>query len=92
MTDKDISKLRGVVKEELKPVTKRLDALWEQTGKLTEDMTEVKDTLRSHSAALKRIELKVTNSTENIQKLDKRLTTVESKTGIAAPPELTISQ
>jgi len=47
MNDEDLNKLRGVVKEEigtaLKPVTEKLDAVWDQTVKLTEEIEELKE-------------------------------------------------
>lgn len=49
MTSDDLNQIRGVVKEEvntaLEPVVKKLDALWDQTVKLTEGMTEVQEKL-----------------------------------------------
>lgn len=94
MTNDDFSKLRGIIKEEvtssLKPVNEKLDVLWDQTIKLTEDMDEVKDTLKIHTASLKRIEAKVEHHGDNIARLDKRATTAEKHLGIVPPPELTI--
>jgi len=68
MTDDDLIKsIRGVVKEELGPVketlekhTKKLDALWDQTVEITEDITEIKVTLKSHSVDLDHTKKRVT--------------------------------
>lgn len=72
MTDEDlIKKIRSVVKEEidsgLKPVqetqekhTKKLDALWDQTVELSENMTEIKITLKSHAVDLDHMKKRVT--------------------------------
>lgn len=115
MTDEDIKKLRGVVKEEvngaLGPIDKKLtkidkrlsgvegqlnnpehglgrvngklDALWDQTMRVTEKLEEVQETFDSHTAMLKK-------TSENIGRLDKRVKTVESHLGVSAPPELSI--
>ncbi len=95
MTDGDVNKIRGVVKEEigsaLKPVTKKLDILWDQVEKVTENLEEVKETLELHTAFLKRIEPKVENNSDDIIKLDKRLTEIENREGIVPPPEFTIA-
>lgn len=115
MTDEDIKKLRGVIKQEigtalrpvnkglktvntglkavkkdLKSVDRKLDILWDQTDRLTKNIVSIEDTLNSHTTALTRIEVKIENDSENIRKLDKRLTTSEAHLGIAAPPELTL--
>lgn len=68
MTDDDLIKsIRGVVKEELEPVketlekhTKKLDALWDQTVEITEDITEIKVTLKSHAVDLDHTKKRVT--------------------------------
>lgn len=64
MTDEDISKFRGEIKEEIKPVTKKLDILWDQVVKVTEGLEDVKETLESHTVVLKRIEIKVEHNSE----------------------------
>ncbi len=85
MTNEDVNKFRGTVREEieaaLEPVkktleghTQRLDTIWDQTIRLTEDMEEVKGTLASHTEALKRI------------------AAAESQVGIVPPPELTVTR
>ncbi len=84
--------------------TRKLNALWDQVVEVTEDLTEVKETLAAHTvslaahtvslaahtAALKRIETKDKNNSDDIEKVDKRLTEVESHIGIVPPPQLTI--
>lgn len=87
MTSDDLNQIRGVVKEEvntaLEPVVKKLDALWDQTIRLTEDTEEIKDKLKSQTSALNR-------TSDNIEKVDKRVIKVEGNLGIVSPPELTI--
>lgn len=90
MTNNDLNQIRGVVKEELEPVTQKLDVLWDQVVKVTEDIGEVKETLDSHTAVLKGIEVKTEKNSEDIEKVDKRLTETESHVGIVPPSELTI--
>lgn len=68
----------------------RFDILWEQTVSLTEDMTEVKETLESHSASLKRLETNTEHSRDNVHRVDKRVSTIEAQLGISPPPELVI--
>lgn len=91
MNSNDLNQIRGVVKEEvntaLEPVIKKLDTLWDQTVKLTENMTEVQETLDSHTVALKRIEVKIEKNSEDIKKVDQRLTKAESRLGISTPLE-----
>lgn len=72
MTDEElIKRIKGVVKEEidssLEPIkktldkhTKKLDALWDQTVEITEDITEIKITLKSHTADLDHTKKRVT--------------------------------
>lgn len=67
----------------LKRINEKLDALWDQTVRLTEDVVGVKDAFKSQTAALNQ-----TNT--NVTKVDKRLNEVESHLGIVSPPELTI--
>lgn len=78
-----IDKFREAVREELKPVHKKLDSLWDQTVKLTEEVTEIKDTLETHAAS-------ADQTNENVSKMNKRLIEVESNLGISPPPELTL--
>ena len=85
MTDEDlIKRIRGVVKEELdsslKPIkdsqekhTKKLNALWDQTVEITEDITEIKVSLKSH--------------TVDLDYTKKRVTTVEDHLGLTASTE-----
>ncbi len=98
MTDEDVKKLRGVIREEvtviveekLKPVSKKLDILWEQADELTKDMNEVKETLDTQTSVLKRMEAKLENHSDDIHKINKRVITLENTAGIVPPPELTI--
>lgn len=53
------------IDEKLGNVEKKVDTLWDQTTRLTEDMEEVKETLTSHTRALKRIEVKVEHNTKD---------------------------
>lgn len=102
MTNDDLNKFRGVVKEEidtaLNPVNKKLDSqgkkldsLWDQVVEVTEGMGEVKEVQKTHTASLKRIESKVEQNTDDIRKINKRLTIVENQSGIVPPPELTVT-
>ena len=68
----------------LKRVNEKLDALWGQTVKLTEDSEEIKEFLKFQKQALNQ-------TNDNIKKIDKRLTEVENHTGIVPPPELTVT-
>ena len=105
MTNQDVKKIGSlmdaklkdfgkVVKEQintaLKPVNKKLDILWEQVGKVTGELEGVKETLESHTATLKRIEARLDNNSDEIVRVDKRVTSVEDKLGIVPPPELTV--
>ncbi len=75
----------------LKRINQKLDALWDQTVKLTEVMEEAKETLFSHTDVLKRIEVKVEGNIEDTERVDKRLNEVENHLGIVPPPELMIT-
>ncbi len=106
MTDKDVKKLRGVIREEvtviieekvgviveekLKPVNKKLTILWDQAEKVAFALDEVNETLDSHSKVLKRIEVNTENNSDDIHKLNKRVVTLENTAGIVPPPELAI--
>lgn len=105
MSDDDMKKFRGVVKEELKqfrgvvkkeiksvlePVTYKLDALWDQVVKITEDLVGIKDTQELHTAALKTINAKEDKNKDDVGKLDKRLIEVEDNLGITPLPEHTV--
>lgn len=96
MVSDDLNQIRGAVKEEistaLEPVVNKLDALWDQTVKLTEDMTEVQETLNSHTTALKQIATNTEHNRDNIVKLDKRVHDLEDQAGIVPPPEFTIAR
>lgn len=98
MTDEDVNKFRGVVKEELKPINEkledigqRIDTLWDQTVRLTEGAEEVKETLTIHTKVLKGIKEQVEHNNENTKKMDRRLTEAENHLGIVPPPELSIT-
>ncbi len=94
MNDGDVKKIRGVVKEEietaLKPVSKKLDILWEQVEKVTIELDQVQETQQVHTRVLKSIDAKVENHSDDIHKLNKRVITLENTSGIVPPPELTI--
>lgn len=64
--------------------TKKLDVLWDQTAQLTVDMNEVKETLKSQKVSVSEI-------SDNMAKVDKRLTKVEDHLGIVPPVELTVA-
>ncbi len=72
-------------KSGLKRINHKLDALWDQTVRLTENIEEVKDAVKSQTAVLNQ-------TNDNMEKVDKRLTKVESHLGIVPPPELTITR
>lgn len=94
MINNDLNQIRGVIKEEInssiEPVVKKLDILWEQTVELTENMTEVQETLASHTETLKRIVANTEHEAENAGKLNKRVRTIEDQLGIVSPPELAV--
>lgn len=69
----------------LKRTNERLKSVWEQTTQLSEDMTEVKDSLG-------KIELVNQQTSQNVTKLSKRVKTLEDNVGISAPPELTLAE
>ena len=97
IVDEKINKALDPIKNQLgdpesglKRINEKLDTLWDQAVELTENMTEVQETLDSHTIFLTRIETKVEHSIENIQKINKRVGNVENKLGVVPPPELTI--
>ncbi len=110
MTNDDLNQIRGVVKEEigsaLKSIkgtlanhAKKLDILWDQTVKLSEDMIQVQETLDSHTKildshtiSLKRIEENTEQNTNNLKKLNKRVGQREDQAGIVPLPELIIAE
>ncbi len=63
MISDDLNQIRGVVKEEintaLEPVVKKLDVLWDQTVKLTEDVDEVKVTVNKLEGRADQIDRKL---------------------------------
>lgn len=66
----------------LKRINEKLDALWDQTVKLTANEENVKESLKNKTASLNR-------ANDNIKRVDKRLRAVENHSGIVPPPELT---
>ncbi len=58
---------------------------WDQTMRLTENSEDVKDAIKSQTAAL-------SHTNDNLEKVDKRLNKVESHLGIVSLPELTIAR
>lgn len=67
----------------LKRINEKLDALWDQTSRLTIGAENIKEGVRSQVNSLKQTD-------ENLKKVNKRLQSVEANTGIVPPPELTI--
>ena len=102
MTDEDVKKIRGVVREEvrdivkeeietaLKPVNKKLTILWDQAEKVIFALDEVNEKSELHSKVLKRIEINTENNSDDVHKLNKRVVVLENRNGIVPPPELTI--
>jgi len=90
---KDINRIDSVletISDDQKHQTKLLNTLWDQVVVVTTDLTDVKETLDSHTDLLKAA-AKTEQNSDNIQKLNKRVTTVEERAGISTPPELTIA-
>lgn len=73
----------------LKRINEKVDVLWDQVTKVTENQEDMKDTLKSHTVQLKRIAGKFEENSDKTTLLNKRLTTIERKSGIIPPPELT---
>ena len=100
MTDEDVNKLRGIVKEEINeaitPVSGELKAVSGELKAVSEElanlMVEVKGSviprLENLNKSVKNIETGLENDRDNTKRLDKRLASVEGKLGIQAPPEL----
>lgn len=96
--------IKGDINSALKPVNEKLDAhgkilnaqgkkldiLWDQVERVTVNLEKVSETQDLHTAVLKRIETKVEGNSDDIKKVDKRLTKVENRLGIVPPPELII--
>lgn len=80
----------GQLKTGLNRVERRLDILWEQVGKVTGDLENIKDKLSIHTNYLKKIDQNVDHNSENVRGINKRLRTVENQLGIVPPPELNI--
>ncbi len=73
---KDIARIDSTLEtlsEDSGKNTKKLDVLWEQVDELTKDMDGIKESLESHTNALKQIVINTTNSNDNIKRLDKRV-------------------
>lgn len=85
-----VTKGLDTVTDKLNTVTKNLNILWDQVVVVTADLTEIIETLDSHTILLKAA-AKTEQNSENIRKLSKRVTTVEAHAGISTPPELTIA-
>jgi hypothetical protein len=89
--------IKGDIELQLKPVNERLDALWEQVVKLTEDMTQVQETQDFHTKILRKLKTTLNersailiNHGIVLERLDSRLETVEDKLKINVPSELTL--
>lgn len=78
-----IKKQLGDPESGLKKTNEKLDALWDQTVKLTEDTEEIKEAFKSQKKNLNQ-------TSDNVVKVDKRLAGVEGRLGIVAPSELSI--
>lgn len=93
MNDEDIKKLRIVIKEEvasvvseeLKPIkktldahTQKLDALWDQTVKLTEDLEEVKISDENMETRFDQIDRKLDIFSDKVSQHGVRLDKIES--------------
>ena len=83
MNQNDLNQIRGVIKEEVEPVVKKLNSLLDQVVKNSEDIEEIKETLDSHTKildshtlALEKIEENTDSNRDNIGKLDKRASEV----------------
>lgn len=75
-----IKKQLGDPESGLKRINEKLDALWDQTVKLTGDAEEIKKTLKSQKDDLN-------TQKDDTTKVNKRLTVVEGHLGIVTPPE-----
>ena len=90
---KDIARIDSTletISEEFGKQTKKMGILWEQVEEVTKDLEKVKETLDLHTGALKSIEAKMDNTSDQIVRLDNRLSTVEGKVGVVPQPELAI--
>lgn len=85
-----ISKDLNNPKTGLKRINERMEVLWDQVVEVTADLEGVGEIMDSHTAYLKRIETKIDKDSEDIEKLDKRLSDVEDNAGIIPRPELTL--
>lgn len=71
--------------------TKKLNTLWDQTVKLTEDIEQVKEVQDSHTISLKQIVKNTESNKDDAMKLDARVQELENQAGIIPPPELTLA-
>lgn len=67
----------------LKKINEKMDALWEQVEKVTFGVDHLKEVSKNQSKSLNR-------SGDNIRRIDSRLSTIESHSGIVPPPELVV--
>ncbi len=86
---KDIARIDSVLEslsEESKGHTKKLkkiDAVWDQVVEITLGLEDIKEKMDFQAETSSK-------SNDNVEKLDKRVTTVESHLGISVLPELAI--
>lgn len=88
---KAIKEQQSVMNEKLDAQGEKLGILCDQVERVTVDLTEVRENQESQTTILKRIEDNFDKSFEDVRKLNKRLTKVESNLGIVPPPELTVN-
>ncbi len=97
--------LRTVVKEEIKPLNDKVSYLSEKLVANTEELKSVSEqvatltvkvdgeiipTLEIHTKLLKEMAAFTEKNTNNINRLDKRLSTLEANAGIQSPSEFNI--
>lgn len=102
MSNEEMKKLAEVVKEVIRPVAEKLDATFDQVAELTVKVdTQIIPELESHSKILKEhtkilkehskilgnLESQSDKNSEDIKKLDKRLSVTEANQGIQPPIE-----
>ncbi len=87
---KDVARIDSTletINEELGTTGRKLDILWEQVEKVTIGLEEVKEKLDYNKTYFK---TGFENTNGNVNKLNKRTSTIEDQLGIAPPPELNI--